>query len=74
MSPFVRSHVDNFAYAIESLSLSMVGTTGSKFPDIRTHFQKNIGDVYRGLDLSFKGFPDENTRDPEACKFELQDL
>ncbi|CDZ96485.1 d-galacturonic acid reductase [Phaffia rhodozyma] len=46
--------------------LSMVGTTGSKFPDIRKHFQKNIGDVYRGLDLTFKGYPDEQTRDPEA--------
>lgn len=47
--------------------LSMVGTTGSKFPAIRAHFDKNIGQVYRGLDLAFKGYPEGDTRDPEAC-------
>lgn len=59
----------------------MAGTNGGKvslltwvrslahiqFPEIQTHFQKNIGDVYKGLDLSFRGFPEGNTRDPEAC-------
>lgn len=52
----------------------MVGTTGSKFPAIRQHFEKNIGQVYRGLDLSFKGFPDEDKRDPEAYKAALKEL
>lgn len=54
--------------------LSMVGTTGSKFPQIREHFQKNIGDVYRGLDLDFKGFPEVGQRDPEAFKRALREL
>jgi len=28
-----------------------------QFPEIREHFQKNIGDVYKGLDLDFRGVP-----------------
>jgi len=39
----------------------------SQFPEIREHFQKNIGDVYKGLDLNFRGFPEGNLRDAEAC-------
>lgn len=31
--------------------LSMVGTSGGKFPQIRDHLQKNIADVY-GMDTS----------------------
>lgn len=46
----------------------MAGTNGGKFPEIREHFQKNIGDVYKGLDLTFRGFPEGNLRDAEACK------
>ena len=46
----------------------MAGTNGGKFPEIQAHFQKNIGDVYKGLDLSFRGFPEGNVRDAEACK------
>jgi hypothetical protein len=38
-----------------------------QFPEIREHFQKNIGDVYKGLDLTFRGFPESNIRDAEAC-------
>jgi hypothetical protein len=45
----------------------MAGTNGGKFPEIREHFQKNIGDVYKGLDLTFRGFPESNIRDAEAC-------
>jgi D-galacturonate reductase len=41
--------------------------TGSKFPQIREHFQKHIGSVYREMDLGFTGFPAEDKRDPEAC-------
>lgn len=46
----------------------MAGTNGGKFPEIRQHFQKNIGDVYKGLDLTFRGFPEGNLRDAEACE------
>jgi hypothetical protein len=40
-----------------------------QFPEIREHFQKNIGDVYKGLDLDFRGFPESNIRDAEACTY-----
>jgi D-galacturonate reductase len=39
-----------------------------QFPEIKEHFQKNIGDVYKGLDLTFRGFPEGNLRNAEACK------
>ena len=39
-----------------------------QFPEIREHFQKNIGDVYKGLDLTFRGFPESNLRNAEACQ------
>jgi len=42
-----------------------------QFPEIREHFQKNIGDVYKGLDLDFRGFPESNIRDAEACAYHL---
>jgi hypothetical protein len=47
----------------------MISNTDIQFPEIREHFQKNIGDVYKGLDLTFRGFPEENLRDAEACTF-----
>ena len=46
----------------------MVGTTGSKFPAIREHLQKNITEAYNGLDTSFTAFPEGDVRDPEAYK------
>ncbi|TXT13086.1 hypothetical protein VHUM_01487 [Vanrija humicola] len=52
----------------------MAGTNGGKFPEIREHFQKNIGDVYKGLDLTFRGFPEEGVRDAEAYKAALRAL
>lgn len=39
-----------------------------QFPEIREHFQKNIGDVYKGLDLNFRGFPETAVRNAEACE------
>ncbi|CAK7240684.1 MAG: hypothetical protein STHCBS139747_002130 [Sporothrix thermara] len=48
--------------------LSMVGTTGSKFPAIRDHLQKNITQVYNGLDTSFVSYPAEGQRNPDAYK------
>lgn len=46
--------------------LSMVGTSGHKFPAIREHLTKNITHVYNGLDTSFDSFPENDQRDPEA--------
>ncbi|RSH83414.1 uncharacterized protein EHS24_007098 [Apiotrichum porosum] len=52
----------------------MAGTNGGKFPEVREHFKKNIGDVYKGLDLNFRGFPEGNVRDAEAYKTALRAL
>lgn len=49
-------------------NLSMVGTSGSKYPAIREHLKKNIQDVYNGLDTSFDSYPGNDERDPEAYK------
>lgn len=49
-------------------TLSMVGTSGSKFPAIREHLHKNISQAYNGLDTSFTSFPGNEERDSEAYK------
>ncbi|THY70600.1 NAD(P)-binding protein [Aureobasidium pullulans] len=49
-------------------NLSMVGTSGNKFPAIREHLNKNISQVYNGLDTSFESYPANDQRDPEAFK------
>jgi D-galacturonate reductase len=67
-------------------NLSMVGTSGNKFPAIRKywyssidrvrqywqvvgeHLNKNISQVYNGLDTSFESYPANDQRDPEAYK------
>jgi D-galacturonate reductase len=46
--------------------LGIVGVSGKKFPGIRAHIQRAIGDIYSGLDQSFASYPDDNTTDPEA--------
>ncbi len=48
--------------------LSMVGTSGNKFPAIREHLRKNIQEAYNDLDTSFESFPGDDERDPEAYK------
>lgn len=42
------------------------GVSGSKFPGIRGHLQRAIGDVYEGLDLSLSTFPADDAVDPQA--------
>ncbi|KAI9748801.1 MAG: hypothetical protein M4579_007113 [Chaenotheca gracillima] len=54
--------------------LSMVGTSGQKFPAIRQHLQKNISEVYNGLDVSFTSFPSDTTRDADAYKAAIDAL
>jgi D-galacturonate reductase len=44
----------------------MCGVNGSKFPAIRQHLQKKIGDVYDGLDLSFDSYPQNDECKPDA--------
>ncbi|KAH7033184.1 uncharacterized protein B0I36DRAFT_348278 [Microdochium trichocladiopsis] len=54
--------------------LSMVGTTGSKFPAIRQHLETNITQVYNNLDTSFESYPANDARDPEAYKAAIDAL
>ncbi|KAE8355206.1 hypothetical protein BDV28DRAFT_56006 [Aspergillus coremiiformis] len=54
--------------------LSMVGVSGRKFPGIRTHLQKNISEVYSGLDVSFDSYPADNQTDPDAYKAAIDAL
>ncbi|KAK2757119.1 hypothetical protein FQN54_005089 [Arachnomyces sp. PD_36] len=54
--------------------LSMVGVNGSKFPAIKNHLQKNISDVYNGLDVSFDSFPADDKVDPDAYKAAIDAL
>ena len=42
--------------------LHMVGTNGTKFPSIREHMQRMIGDVYKGLDLRFQSYPADDIK------------
>lgn len=39
--------------------LLLCGVDGRKFPAIRQHLQRNIGDVYHGLDTSVETFPQD---------------
>lgn len=55
--------------------LSMVGTSGEKYPAIREHLQKNISSVYNNLDVSFDSFPsDTTTRDTVSYKTAINAL
>ncbi|EPE05031.1 d-galacturonic acid reductase [Ophiostoma piceae UAMH 11346] len=56
-------------------SLSMVGTSGGKFPAIREHLNKNITQAYNGLDTTFTAYPAEDVkRDPDAYKAAIDQL
>ena len=53
----------------------MAGTNGTKFPDIREHLQTQIGDAYKGMNVSFDSFPDDTVlRDPKAYLKAMDDL
>ncbi|PGH32935.1 hypothetical protein GX50_04279 [[Emmonsia] crescens] len=55
-------------------NLSMVGVSGSKFPAIKQHLQKNISQAYNNLDVSFQSFPADNQVDPNAYKTAIDAL
>ncbi len=47
--------------------IAMVGTNGTKFPGIREHFQRQIAQAYRDMDVDFDSFPGDNVdHDPTA--------
>ncbi|MEM6364340.1 MAG: Gfo/Idh/MocA family oxidoreductase [Planctomycetota bacterium] len=53
----------------------MAGTSGIKFPAIRTHLKQAIQDVYHGIDAQFESFPDDTcARDTEAYRDGLRCL
>eukprot|EP00594_Rhizosolenia_setigera_P003428 CAMPEP_0178943620 /NCGR_PEP_ID=MMETSP0789-20121207/2686_1 /TAXON_ID=3005 /ORGANISM="Rhizosolenia setigera, Strain CCMP 1694" /LENGTH=426 /DNA_ID=CAMNT_0020623231 /DNA_START=118 /DNA_END=1398 /DNA_ORIENTATION=- len=46
--------------------VGMCGVNGKKFPGIRNHMQKMIGDVYKDVDLTCETFPNDDEVDPKA--------
>jgi D-galacturonate reductase len=54
--------------------LSMVGTSGNKYPAIREHLLKNISQAYNNLDTSFDSYPANDIRDPSAYKAAIDAL
>lgn len=55
--------------------LCMAGANGAKFPAIRRHLQRMVGDKYNGLDVSFRNFPSDDTSlDPQAYLAALDTL
>lgn len=42
--------------------LAMAGTNGTKFPGIRAHLDDAIANVYSGMDVSFRSFPEGRCR------------
>ena len=46
--------------------LGMCGVNGKKFPGIRQHMQKQIGDVYQNMDLTCETFPADDQIEPKA--------
>ncbi|KAI9717816.1 MAG: hypothetical protein M1812_004545 [Candelaria pacifica] len=55
-------------------NLSMMGTSGNKFPAIREHLRKNISEVYNDMDVSFDSYPGQDKRDPKAYKTAIDAL
>jgi len=55
-------------------NLSMVGTSGGKYPAIREHLHKNIQQFYNNLDTSFTSFPADDKKDPESYKTAIDAL
>merc|ERR1719183_2801770 len=44
--------------------VGMCGVNGKKFPGIRAHMQRMIGDVYDDMDLTCETFPSDTEVDP----------
>lgn len=41
--------------------LLMAGTNGTKFPEIRSHLKRAVGDAYRDMNVDFESFPSDTT-------------
>lgn len=46
--------------------VGMCGVNGKKFPGIRAHMQRQIGDMYEGLSTECETWPKDDTVDPKA--------
>jgi D-galacturonate reductase len=53
--------------------ITLAGSNGTKFPALRSHFDRLITRAY-GLDSSFHSFPADDQKDPEAWRAALQTL
>ena len=54
-------------------AIILAGSNGLKFPLVRSHFSQLIAKRY-GMDVSFRSFPDDDRKDPNAWKSALQEL
>lgn len=53
----------------------LAGTNGTRFPGIRQHLQRCIGDVYRRMDVALESFPADNVAcDPLAYRTALSEV
>lgn len=51
----------------------LAGSNGEKFPAVREHFQRLIGDRYQ-MDTSFRSFPADDQQDAQAWRLALEEL
>lgn len=59
-------------FCVDFLSHVHLTKQGKKFPGIRAHMQKCIGDVYKGMDLTCDTFPSDTEVDPQAYEGAVQ--
>ncbi len=52
--------------------LGLCGTNGNKFPGIKAHMDKAIGQTYKGLDLTLETFPADGVMDYKAYESALE--
>ena len=63
---FIQRRFIRSSFSRKLLMLSTRYTQGTKFPGIRNHMQKNIGDVYKNMDLTCDTYPSDTTINPTA--------
>ncbi|KAI9031569.1 hypothetical protein CLU79DRAFT_729161 [Phycomyces nitens] len=54
-------------------SIGMVGVNGKKFPAVREHLDKNIGQVYN-MDTQVTTYPEDDQIDPDSYKKAIDEL
>lgn len=54
--------------------IRLCGQSGNRFNAIRHHFQANIADVYQGMDVAFKQYPENHLFDQNIWRKAIDDL